>query len=251
MAHRLSRCSKRSLTVTQPTFDLDKLEKGGFDPERVRFLIYGESGAGKTTHAATWPKPIFIDIDDGLASVRTPVERVRVEDWGTLLDVYDWLVSDPAMRGYETVVIDSLNECQKLAMEYTLEEFPEIRRSYGTLPAMSDYGKALDDFDRMVRAFKALPINVVLIAQVATKQYDVETIRPQLTGKATANNICRMMDEVGYIYKVEGGNQTRTITFDAVEFVTKDRSGVLPVTIENPTHADLYRYWKTLVSKEK
>lgn len=224
-------------------FSVEKLEQGGFNPDRVRFLVYGDSGVGKTTHAATWPAPLFLDIDDGLASVRTAVDRIKIADWNTLLDAYGWLVGSNDARQYQTIIIDSLNEAQKLAMEFTLEEFPEIRRSYGTLPSMSDYGKALDDFDRMVRAFKALPTNLVLIAQVGKKQYDVETIGPQLTGKATANNICRMVDVVGFLYKIEGGDQTRVLTFDAVEFVTKDRSGVLPVTIENATHRDLYRYW--------
>lgn len=228
--------------IASLSFDIDKLDQGGFNPNRVRFLIYGESGVGKTTFASTWPEALFLDIDDGLASVRTPVQRVRISDWDTLLDVFIWL-QEGGIDDYQTVVIDSLNEAQKLAMEHTLEEFPEIRRSYGSLPAMSDYGKALDDFDHMVRSFKALPTNLVLISQTTSKQFEVDTIKPQLTGKQTANNVTRMMDEVGYLFKAEGGAQARILTFDAVEYVTKDRSGVLPTTLENPRHADLYRFW--------
>lgn len=228
----------------EATFTIDKLKQGGFSPDRVRFLIYGESGSGKTTFASSWPNALFIDADDGLASVRVPVDRVRVEDWDTLLDVYYWLAETP--HNYETIIIDSLNETQRLAMEHTLEEFPEIRRSYGSLPSMSDYGKSLDDFDRMIRHFKSMPINLVLIAQVSTKQYDVDTMKPHLVGKHTANNITRMMDIVGFLYKVEGGNQERVLTFDAVEYVTKDRSRVLPVNVENATHSILYRYWVAL-----
>lgn len=220
---------------------IEKLAQGGFNPDRVRFLVYGDSGAGKTTFAATWPNPLFLDIDDGLASVKHPVDRVFINDWDKLLDVF-WFLAD-SEHPYDTIILDSLNEAQRLAMDKTLEEFPEIRRSYGSLPSMSDYGKALDDFDRMVRSFKALPLNVVLIAQTTSKQFEQDVIKPQLTGKQTANNITRMMDIVGYLYKVEGGAQGRILTFDAVDYVTKDRSAMLPVNIENPRHADLYRYW--------
>jgi hypothetical protein len=115
---------------------------------------------------------------------------------------------------------------------------------------MSDYGKALDDFDRMVRAFKALPANLIVISQVAPKQYEVDIVKPQFVGKHTANNITRMMDIVGYLYKAEGGGAGRILTFDAVEFVTKDRSAVLPTNIENATHRDLYRYWDSMSEEE-
>jgi len=229
-------------------FRIDSLQRGGFDPDRVRMLVYGESGAGKTTFASSWPSVLFLDIDDGLASVRIPVDRVRIEDWYVLGDVFDFL--QRGEHAYRTVCIDSANEAQRLAMDSVLEEFPEIRRSYGSLPSMSDYGKALDDFDRMIRAFKSLPINLLVISQVAPKQYEVDVVKPQFIGKHTANNITRMMDIVGYLYKAEGGNNARILTFDAVEFVTKDRSAVLPTNIENATHADLYRFWDGITEEE-
>lgn len=222
---------------------LQVLETGGFDPNRIRMLVYGESGVGKTVFSASWPDVLFLDAEDGMASVRNPVTRIEIDEWGDVFDVFEWLAT--AEHNFKTVVLDSLNELQKLALRYTVRAFPTIHRSYDSLPSQSDYGKMLDDFDKFVRAFKSLPMNVVYIAQVQSRQFDTDLVMPQLVGKNSARDVCRMMDVVGYLYKVPGdeSQQLRAMAFDAVDFVTKDRAGFLPAVVENPTYDTLYKYW--------
>jgi hypothetical protein len=228
-------------TIEIPQIAIDKLETGGFNSDRVRLLVYGESGSGKTVFSSTWPKPLFIDIDDGMASVTRAVDRVAISTWGDIYDVYAWLTN--VEHGYQTIVIDSLNEAQYISMQNTLDQFPNIARSYNSLPSMSDYGKMLSDFENMIRAFKALPTNLVLIAQVDKREFGTDTVGPQLTGKQSPRAVARMMDVIGFLYKAEGQAQERVMAFDAIDFVTKDRSGKLPQTVEKPTWEVLYRYW--------
>jgi hypothetical protein len=56
-----------------------------------------------------------------------------------------------------------------------------------------------------------------------------------------------MVDIVGYLDKresSEGGKpKTRVMVFDAVNQVTKDRSGKLPQQMDNPTYQQLFSYW--------
>lgn len=230
-----------------PTIPIEQ-HAGKFNKDRVRFLIYGDSGSGKTVFASSWPKPIFLDLDDGMSSVKRPVERVSIRTWEQLQKAYVFLMH--GKHDFKTVVVDSLNETQFQAMSSTLTQYPNVRRSYGSVPGVSDYGKALDDFDKFVRYMRALPMNVVFIAQLAKRESEEEMFQPQLTGKSTAQNVCRMMDVVGFIYKGESqdqGNKPRIITFDDTKFMAKDRSDKLPTQIQgiypSPCYDDLAKFW--------
>lgn len=231
-----------------PTIPIEE-HAGKFNKDRVRFLIYGDSGSGKTVFASSWPNPIFLDLDDGMASVTRQVNRVSIRNWEQLQKAYVYLMN--AKHGFKTVVVDSLNETQFQAMAATISQYPNVRRSYGSVPGVSDYGKALDDFDKFVRYMRALPMNVVFIAQLAKRESEEEMFQPQFTGKSTAQNVCRMMDVVGFIYKGEsqetGGNKPRIITFDDSKFMAKDRSNKLPAQIQgtfpSPCYDDLVKFW--------
>lgn len=228
---------------------IEHLKTGGFNPKRVRGLLYGESGVGKTVFASTWPQPLFIDAEDGMASVTLPVDRVRVTSWEEVFAVVDYLINAEELP-YETIVIDSLNEIQHLCMNYIVQAFPQVKRSYQSVPQVADYGKMILDIENMVRVLKSLPMHVLFLAQVQNREFDTDTVSPQLTGKNTAKNICRMMDVVGYIFKTETADDNmsdRAIAFDAANYVTKDRSGLLPpilhISNRDTGYREMARFW--------
>ena len=230
--------------------------EGKFDPNQVKFLAYGESGVGKTVFASSWPGAVFLDIDKGMASISKEVNRNPIDNWDLLEQAERFLAREE--HPFKTVVIDSLNELQWLKMRTILKDFPKIRRAYVDLPSQSDYGKMLDDYEVMVRKLKALSMNVVYICNVTSQQYETDLIQPQLVGKHSARNLARMMDIIGYLYKVESGgggddeeHKSRIMVFDAVQYVTKDRSDVLPELLTNPTYAGLYGYWKERIQDKE
>ena len=228
---------------------------GEFDPNNVKSVVYGEAGSGKTVYASTWDIPIFLDIDKGLASVTKRVHRVEVNAVTDVEDTIKYL--NGAAHPFRTIVVDSLNELQYIQMRHIIDKYPTIRRAYTDLPSQSDYGKLLDEFEKMIRRIKALPMNVVFIANVAPQVYETDTIQIQLIGKHMPRTVTRMVDIVGYLYKVEGGGgekqsgKPRMMVFDAANYVTKDRSGVLPTTVQDPTYAKLYEYWKKRRKKKE
>lgn len=227
----------------QAVYDKFEVHEGKFDPNKVKFLVYGESGVGKTVFSSTWPDPVFLDIDKGMASVNREVHRIPIDNWEDLIDATDFLANE--VHPFKTIVLDSLNELQYLSMRNVVQSFPSIRRSYDSLPSISDYGKMLDDFDKIVRFIKAIDANIVMISQVASREYETDPVQPQFIGKSTARNLSRMMDIIGYLDKRDSseGAKTRMMIFDAVNYVTKDRSGQLPQQMENPSYEQLLRYW--------
>jgi len=77
---------------------------------------------------------------------------------------------------------------------------PGIKRFYGNLPTLSDYGKMLSDFDLLIRSFRALAIpNVVLLGEVDYRRYEDELIRPLFIGRQTSTQICQEMDIIGFL----------------------------------------------------
>lgn len=235
--------------------------EGFFNLDEVKFLVYGESGSGKTVFSSTWPKTVFLDIDKGMSSVTRRVGRIPIAGtpqttaWEILLRAVGFLETAD-VHDFETLVVDSINEMQKISMDHIIQKWPQIRRPYDELASQSDYGKMLDDFDKAVRRIKALPMHVVFVAQVAPQQYETDIIQPQLIGKHTARNVARMMDVIGYLYKQEGGEggskkKERTMVFDAVGHVTKDRSDMLPLNVEDPRFSELYAYWQKQFEEPK
>lgn len=76
-----------------------------------RILLYTIPGWGKSTLAASMPKPIFIDIEDGLSGIEAdsfpvPTEYEQVEEYIRVL------INEK--HEYKTVVIDTLSSLEKL-----------------------------------------------------------------------------------------------------------------------------------------
>jgi len=96
--------------------------------------------------------------------------------------------------------------------------------------------------------FALLPMRVVFLSQVISRQFDTDVLQPQLIGKNTARDICRKMDIIGYIYKSEkedeNGKKLSEIAFDVAGYVVKDRSFRLPAVLTDPTFEKLNSYWK-------
>lgn len=78
-------------------------------PRRV--LLYGQEGVGKSTWAASAPRPIFLDFEDGLSDL--DVEKSpRIRSYGECLENLRWLYS--AEHEYQSVVFDTIDWFEKL-----------------------------------------------------------------------------------------------------------------------------------------
>lgn len=213
----------------------------GFNHQNFTMIVYGEAGVGKTRFASTFPDPVFIDADFGMASVTRKVARIPVRSWDELRQAYSLIKAEVDKGRFKTVVIDTLNEVQAISLRSIITQYPGINRPYGSLASESDYGKMLFDFEAFLRSVHSgLNCIKVFLAQVAPKQYSTDTVNIGLIGKSTARNVARIADIIGYMYRQE---EKQAIAFNMDEFVTKDRTGRLPPVLQEPDFEKLIAYF--------
>jgi len=81
----------------------------GKTPAAWKVLVYSTPGVGKSTWAAFAPKPIFLDLENGLDRVdctKTPKQLTTIEE---VIDWLRWFIRSE----YQTVVIDTIDEVEK------------------------------------------------------------------------------------------------------------------------------------------
>lgn len=90
-----------------------KIRKG-IQKKARRMLIYGENGIGKSTLAASFPKPIILNFEDGVNDIGCDhTERFRSYE-----ELQEFLVRDLAETDYRTIVLDTADWLEKLLGDY-------------------------------------------------------------------------------------------------------------------------------------
>ena len=99
----------------------------------LKVVAYGSEGIGKTTFAAAFPEPLFIDTEGGTAHM--DVRRIdRPQSWEELLSIISEVAADPNVC--KTLVLDTADWAEALCVAYVCQKYKQNSiESFG-------YGKA-------------------------------------------------------------------------------------------------------------
>lgn len=200
----------------------------------LKVLLYGPSGAGKTRYAATFPDPLFLDLEGGLRSTLQvgPVLRFpsnpqeEVENIGQVGELYALVRRyRPDTAPFKTVVIDSLNELQVLVTKKVLSQYPATRQMDDQL-TFQDYGKIGRDVLKIVGMFLKLPYNIVFTAVEIPREYEGQEVHPKFAGKMIWPEVQRWMEQIGYCHVIKGtdGQPEHVVSYKLhTSYVAKSR----------------------------
>lgn len=196
--------------------------------------LYSDSGVGKTTVAATAPKPIILDSNMGLMSIKgregfghvvsEPVTSIK-----HLSKYYDRLsgTGRPSWAGrFETTVFDHFDDIQAIVLdELTQAASKKDDRRIEDDPAQREYGIMGNRLKRFIRQFKSLPMHKILIFSTGMDR-ETGKLQPNLIGQLR-NQMPYFCDMIFYMRIAKGGK--RMLYLDGTDrYLAKCRAWWLP-----------------------
>lgn len=219
--------------------------------EKGSYLFYGLPGVGKTSLAGSaaeiesMGKVLLIDFEGGssvLSKNYPNVDVAAVPDWSTTEELIFALVDEE--HEYKTVILDTAGEAQHFIMAESSDDNP--------------YEKWDDAWRKLTSAVKILhksDMNVIVLAHAENERSEFDgtkQIRPYFQGRRSQNELPKVFDVIGYLSIDEDDDETRILQAKPLsDTVGKDRFGIFPDVIENPTFEKLVSYMETNNTEEE
>lgn len=209
--------------------------------ESINMVVYADSGTGKTVLAGSAKKGLFLATENGTLSAKRQGSTSalwKINNWTELGEAYIYLRDNPD-HGYDWVMIDSVTHMQKLCMRFILDKAVEENKSRDPdIPALQDWQKYYNMFQRFIVNFNDLPVNVLYTATTMRSEDEEgeQLVLPDLQGKgySISQALCASVGIVAYMKKSmvgkgEDAESARKLLFESMPpYFAKDRYGVFP-----------------------
>lgn len=146
--------------------------KRGKQAEPSKDLICGVPGVGKSSLAANYPNPLFIDVEG--STEKLDVARTEAKTYSELIEVVNWILTSKESDEFETIVFDTIDWIENIVIKEILrvDHTSSIadHKAYGF--GMGD--KRIDEFFReniitRLEQIRAKGKNIVLVAHSEIK----------------------------------------------------------------------------------
>jgi hypothetical protein len=223
--------------------------------DKVRALVYGRAGVGKTVFSSTFPSPFIIDADKGLRSVREKeIPHVAVNRgervFAVTMDILRSLRKGEGPFGgieVKTLVIDSITAFADMLL-YESMRFPvgnrPVKDPNNEKAEFDHWGELLNRLQHIVKYCRDMGLHVVATAGERLEKDDVRGSfvgHPDIPGQYR-NKIAHEFDEVLYFETKISGKDVKYLchTTPYLYYEGKSRTGLPPV-IENPAFEKMYQ----------
>ena len=145
--------------------------KNGVKRYPGKYVIYGPEGIGKSTLASKFPKPLFIDIENGTNQLDVNRIEPTPDTWDDLLGSIDYVLKNP--KCCRTLVIDTMDAAERLCTthvckDYKIRDIEQPGFGKGYVYLETEYNKLLTKLDEVTK----IGINVVCLAHSTMKKVE-------------------------------------------------------------------------------
>ena len=198
---------------------------------KIKMLIYGQSGIGKTTLALSVSKnPLLFDFDEGVNRVDFRIlgdtATVQVENYQDFLDVLD----KEDLTPYDALVFDTGGKMLDFMADFIMKSDYKLKNKNGML-TLQGYGVRKGAFSAICKRINTMGKDVVFVAHRETVTEDEQTRFIPQFGGSNYDALVRELDVVGYM---EANGRIRTITFDPTSRNDGKNTCNLPSVINIP-----------------
>jgi hypothetical protein len=192
-----------------------------FSKKKIRMIIAGYAGIGKTTLALSAPKPLLFDFDKGIDRVEAPYRKDTV-----MVQEYEHLLHDikhENFSAYETFVIDTGGKLLDLMKPYVIKQNAQNGQRDGSL-SLKGWGAVSHEFKRFTDLVNDLNKHVIYVFHTKEEQ-DNEMMKLRISIEGSSKNkVWEEMDLGGF---VEMAGKKRTIGFSNTErYYAKGTHGI-------------------------
>ena len=201
--------------IRKPT-DIQSGEK------RIRLLIAGYPGIGKSTVALSCKNPRHIDCDFGIDRIEPRYRKPYIQPQS-----YDEILADLTpenLKDFDSLVFDTGGKLVTLISQWAMKKDPKYGQRDGSL-SLKGYGAVGKEFQRLMDyCFYELKKHIVMVFHaVEEKDGDNTRLRIKVEGQ-TKNNVWEPMDLGGFM---EMHGNERTIGFSNCErYFAKGTRGI-------------------------
>ena len=190
--------------------------------KKIRMLIAGYPGIGKSTLALSAPRPLHIDVDFGIDRIEPRYRKPYLQPKS-----YDEILEDLTplnVKDFDTLVFDTGGKLISLMSQWAIKKDVKYGQRDGSL-SLKGYGFIGREFQRLMDyCFYELDKHIVVVFHaIEEKDGDNTRLRIKVEGQ-TKNNVWEPMDLGGFV-EIQGNN--RTIGFSNCErYFAKGTRGI-------------------------
>ena len=190
--------------------------------KRIRMLIAGYPGIGKSTLALSAPNPLHIDVDFGIDRIEPQYRKPYIQP-ATYQEILDDL-TPVNVADFDTLVFDTGGKLISLMGLWAIKRNPKAGKSNGAL-SLQGYGDVKREFNRLMDyCFYELQKNIVVVFH-AKEDTDGDNVRLRIKVEGgTKDDVWEPMDLGGFVEII---GRDRTIGFDNCErYFAKGTRGI-------------------------
>ena len=200
---------------------IQKVNELNFESKKIAMIIAGVAGIGKTTLALSSPRPLLVDLEDGIDRVEASFRKDRI-----VCKDYDELINDlnSDLSDYETIVIDTGGKLLNFLKPVVIKQDAKNGQRNGEL-SLKGYGAVKKAFSNFVNFVKNKGKHLIIIfhATEVNLPNDVIGLRIRIEG-SSKDEVWDDMDLGGFVEMI--GNERHISFSNNDRFYAKGTHGI-------------------------